>query len=169
VRSFLAAVPTTWDETRFIDGYPGRLAVLARRRGTDWYVAGISADSMIDTVEVPLRFLGAGTYDVGLISDGEVPRSVANATTTLTGRDTMTVELAPRGGFSARFVSRRPARARPVAGRTETDADGGIEPGVSASRSGSTSGGAARTPIRGSGAARPPAPSRPPTRRRPAD
>ncbi|MDE6161078.1 MAG: glycoside hydrolase family 97 protein, partial [Muribaculaceae bacterium] len=40
---FMKAVPTTWDETRFIDGYPGRYAVLARRHGNDWYVAGINA------------------------------------------------------------------------------------------------------------------------------
>jgi len=41
---FLRSLPTTWDETRFIDGYPGRYVVLARRHGQDWYVAGLSAE-----------------------------------------------------------------------------------------------------------------------------
>jgi len=41
---FLKALPTTWDETRYIDGYPGKYVVLARRHGNDWYVAGLSAE-----------------------------------------------------------------------------------------------------------------------------
>jgi hypothetical protein len=106
VRRFLAAVPTAWDETRFVDGYPGQLAVLARRRGTDWYVGAITSDTMVSVAEVPLRFLGAGTYDVSLISDGADADQFAYATETLIRRDTMTVELAPRGGFVARFTRR---------------------------------------------------------------
>ena len=41
--SFLRHIPTTWDETRFLDGYPGRYVVLARRHGSQWYVAGLNA------------------------------------------------------------------------------------------------------------------------------
>lgn len=128
VKEFLTAVPTAWDETRFVDGYPGQLAVLARRRGADWYVGAITSDTMVSVTEVPLRFLGAGTYDVALISDGEDVDKFAYATETLIRRDTMTVELAPRGGFVARFTRRggpepttpaagpstRPAPARPA-------------------------------------------------------
>ncbi len=40
---FLKEVPTTWDETVFIDGYPGKYCVLARRHADKWYVAGINA------------------------------------------------------------------------------------------------------------------------------
>ena len=40
---FMKAVPTTWDETRFIDGYPGKYVVLARRHGNTWYVAAVNA------------------------------------------------------------------------------------------------------------------------------
>lgn len=106
VRQFLTDVPTVWDETRFVDGYPGRLAVLARRRGTDWYVGAITADTIVSVAEVPLRFLGAGTYDVALISDGEDVDRFAYSTETLIRSDTMTVELAPRGGFVARLTRR---------------------------------------------------------------
>ncbi|MFL5617455.1 MAG: glycoside hydrolase family 97 catalytic domain-containing protein [Gemmatimonadaceae bacterium] len=106
VKEFLTVVPTVWDETRFVDGYPGRLAVIARRRGTDWYVGAITSDTMVSVAEVPLRFLGAGTYDVSLISDGDDVDKFGYATETLIRRDTMTVELAPRGGFVARFTRR---------------------------------------------------------------
>ncbi len=40
---FMKQVPTEWDETRFIDGYPGKYVVLARRHGESWYVAAVSA------------------------------------------------------------------------------------------------------------------------------
>jgi hypothetical protein len=128
VRRFLTTVPTVWDETRFVDGYPGQLAVLARRRGTDWYVGAITSDTLVSVAEVPLRFLGAGTYDVSLISDGEDVDRFAYAAETLIRRDTMTVELAPRGGFVARFTRRgapepdaatsSPAAGRPAQGTT---------------------------------------------------
>ena len=40
---FLKEVPTTWDETVFVDGYPGKYVVLARRNGDRWYIAGVNA------------------------------------------------------------------------------------------------------------------------------
>ncbi|MBF9252267.1 glycoside hydrolase family 97 protein [Pontibacter sp. 172403-2] len=40
---FLKQVPTTWDETMFLDGYPGKYCVLARRHGNTWYIAGVNA------------------------------------------------------------------------------------------------------------------------------
>ena len=43
---FMKQVPTTWDETRFIDGYPGQYVVMARRSGDKWYVVGISAEDV---------------------------------------------------------------------------------------------------------------------------
>ena len=42
---FMKKVPTTWDEVRFIDGYPGKYVILARRSGNRWFVAGINAES----------------------------------------------------------------------------------------------------------------------------
>lgn len=40
---FMKEVPTTWDEVRFIDGYPGKYIIMARRHGEKWYVAGVNA------------------------------------------------------------------------------------------------------------------------------
>jgi len=103
VKQFLQVVPTVWDETRFVDGFPGKFAVIARRRGPDWYIGAITSDTLVSAVEVPLRFLGAGSWNVGLISDGEDYDQFASNSETLTNLDTMTVELAPRGGFVARI------------------------------------------------------------------
>ncbi|MDH4461781.1 MAG: glycoside hydrolase family 97 catalytic domain-containing protein, partial [Flectobacillus sp.] len=42
--NFMKEVPTTWDEVKFIDGYPGKCVILARRHGTDWYIVAINAE-----------------------------------------------------------------------------------------------------------------------------
>ena len=53
---FMKQVPTNWDEVRFIDGYPGRYAIIARRAGNTWYVAGINADKqpLKKTITLPM-------------------------------------------------------------------------------------------------------------------
>ena len=75
---FLKAVPTTWDETRVIDGFPGEFVVIARRSGADWFIGGMNGDAA-RTVSIPLRFLGAGEYHralvVGRRRGGGLPRA----------------------------------------------------------------------------------------------
>ena len=51
---FLRQIPTTWSETRFLDGYPGKYVVLARRHGNDWYVAGLNAESQAKTLTITM-------------------------------------------------------------------------------------------------------------------
>lgn len=58
---FLKRMPTTWDETRFIDGYPGRYVVLARRHGNEWYVAGLNAQKEPLTLTLNLSDYGLST------------------------------------------------------------------------------------------------------------
>src|SRR5690606_32478908 len=69
VIKFRKEVPTTWDETIFIDGYPGKYVVLARRHGDTWYIAGINAEAKEKTITVSLPMLSAG--NVQLHSDGK--------------------------------------------------------------------------------------------------
>ena len=52
---FLRQVPTTWNETRFLDGYPGRYIVLARQHGNDWYVAGLNAEPQAKTLTIQME------------------------------------------------------------------------------------------------------------------
>ena len=53
---FMKAVPTTWDEVKFIDGYPGKYVILARRCGDKWFVVGINADKqpLKTTITLPM-------------------------------------------------------------------------------------------------------------------
>ena len=43
ILDFMKKIPTTWDQTLYIDGYPGKYAVIARRNNDQWYVAGVNA------------------------------------------------------------------------------------------------------------------------------
>lgn len=57
---FLKQVPTTWDEVKFIDGYPGKYVVLARRNGDKWYIAGVNAQKETVKLSVDLTMLESG-------------------------------------------------------------------------------------------------------------
>lgn len=59
---FMMDVPTTWDETVFIDGYPGKYCVLARRNGEKWYVVGVNAEKKTRTVRIKLPMLEGKTF-----------------------------------------------------------------------------------------------------------
>ena len=68
---FMKQVPTTWDETRFIDGYPGKYIVLARRHGTQWYVAAMNAEPQAKQLTLDLSVLdGFAIESATLLTDG---------------------------------------------------------------------------------------------------
>lgn len=58
--SFMKDIPSLWDEVRFIDGYPGKFVVLARRHGEKWYVAGINAQKESLKLKVNLPMIQSG-------------------------------------------------------------------------------------------------------------
>ena len=57
VQDFFTELPTVWDETRFVSGCPGKSAVLARRFGHSWYVAGINGLDEAQTFSLDLSFI----------------------------------------------------------------------------------------------------------------
>ena len=58
---FLRQLPTTWDETRFIDGYPTHFVVLARRHGDQWYVGGLNGTDQPMTLTLDLPMMAGQT------------------------------------------------------------------------------------------------------------
>ena len=93
VQDFLSSLPNVWDETRLLSGYPGKSAVIARRSGSRWYVAGING---LDDPQT-LRF------DLSFISGGSVARfaDAADGSWDLSVTDKLpsAVDCLPRGGF----------------------------------------------------------------------
>lgn len=97
---FMKKVPTTWDETRFIDGYPGKYCILARRQGNQWYVAGINASAQPLKLKIAIPFL-AGKV-VRRYEDH--PRKPIHTSEAKIGKDGVeTLTLQPDGGVV--FVS----------------------------------------------------------------
>ena len=101
VVDYLKQVPVVWDETRFVDGYPGEFAILARRSGDTWYVSGINGLNDQRKMSFPVNFLVADNCDVELITDGDGDRSFSRKAFTLAAEDELEVTMRPRGGFAA--------------------------------------------------------------------
>ncbi len=102
--AFLKAVPAAWDESKLLAGEPGKLVVVARRKGNSWFIAGISGTDVPQTVTVSLSPLGAGPHSLSMVLDGTTPRALTSATKTVAAGTALTVDLLPRGGFVAQVT-----------------------------------------------------------------
>lgn len=111
VREFVKDLPSVWDDVTFLDGYPGKYVVLARRRGDTWWIAGINGEDQSRAVTIDPSFLSDNPSDpargvVEHILDGrEGPNSFQQAPVELTG-DAWSVDLPPHGGFVAKYQAR---------------------------------------------------------------
>ena len=88
---FMKSVPTKWDEVRFIDGYPGKYIIMARRAGDKWYIAGVNAmeTPLKQTLTLPML---EGKSTVSLYQNSEVkPVKV-------TKKQTVKIEIPTNGG-----------------------------------------------------------------------
>jgi alpha-glucosidase len=104
--AFVREAPTSWDETRAIDGEIGRYVTIARRSGGDWYL-GAMTDWTSREIQVPLAFLGAGRYEAEIYEDGPDadtrPVEVTILHKEVTSATTLTARLAKGGGLAVRF------------------------------------------------------------------
>ena len=87
---FMKQVPTTWDEVRFIDGYPGQYVIMARRCGATWYVAGINATAQPVKKTLSLPMLAAD--EAQLYMNGQLK------TVKIAKKKTLKVEIPTNGG-----------------------------------------------------------------------
>ena len=94
---FMKQVPTTWDEIRFIDGYPGRYAIIARRHGEKWFVAGINAEEQPLKKTISLPMIAAGSQLQVYSDDAKLQGSVK--TMKLNRKKQMTVDIPCNGGI----------------------------------------------------------------------
>jgi alpha-glucosidase len=94
---FLRRLPVAWDDTRLVDGKPGRSVVLARRKGSDWYLAAINGQKQPARVSAPLRFLGEGVYEGVLISDQQ-SRVFASRPLAVNAGDKLDINMLAYGG-----------------------------------------------------------------------
>ncbi|MCB1173820.1 MAG: glycoside hydrolase family 97 catalytic domain-containing protein [Leptospiraceae bacterium] len=93
-RDFLRALPTSWDETRLLYGHPDQAIVLARRKGSRWFIGGISASDQALTIRIDPGFAAA---DMQLIRDGAAPQALAEEP--VRPGPGWQITIPPRGGF----------------------------------------------------------------------
>ena len=68
VREYMSSLPETWDDVKFIDGYPGKFVVLARQKGKRWYIAGINGENSERTITLNVPFINDKSKGI-LITD----------------------------------------------------------------------------------------------------
>lgn len=99
---FITSVPVTWDETRVIDAKAGEYILVAKRKGTKWYIGAITGKDS-QTLTLPLDFLGSGKHQLTYFEDG--PNSDRQAMeyrqrqSTVDASTTMTLHLVRNGGW----------------------------------------------------------------------
>ncbi|MEO8405613.1 MAG: glycoside hydrolase family 97 catalytic domain-containing protein [Chitinophagaceae bacterium] len=99
-KTFLKNVPNAWDDTKLLDGYPGQDVIIARRKGTSWYIGGINGERREKKKTIRFDFLHEGTrYKLTLIADGSHDKTFRTQYMTVDKSSSVEVKLLRRGGF----------------------------------------------------------------------
>ena len=105
--AFLDKVPTVWDDTRVLNGQPGKFVTIARENGDTWYVGSMTDWDSRD-LDVPLDFLGSGKYSAQIFADGADAdanaKSLAITTRKVNAGDHLALHLASGGGAAVIFT-----------------------------------------------------------------
>jgi hypothetical protein len=103
IKKFLSGMPTVWDETRLLGGYPGVDIIIARRKGEVWYIGALNGTDDARTLNFTPASLSAQGKTITLFKDGADDRNFAiEKDVPLTDADRkIEVECLPRGGFAA--------------------------------------------------------------------
>ena len=101
---FIAQIPTTFDETVALDGQLGEYTVIARRKGSVWYVAAMT-DWTARDLTISLDFIGEGQHTADIFADGVNAHKEAtdykHTQQTVTSKNRLTVHLSSGGGWTA--------------------------------------------------------------------
>ncbi|MDP4208863.1 MAG: glycoside hydrolase family 97 catalytic domain-containing protein [Bacteroidota bacterium] len=101
-KHFLMEVPNAWDNTKLIDGYPGKDLIIARQKGTAWYIGGINAENKEKRKKLLFDFLPEGVkFKLTLIMDGIHDKSFATQYMVVDKTSSVDVKMLRRGGFAA--------------------------------------------------------------------
>jgi len=106
--TFIASVPTVWDETKILSAQIGEYIVTARRKGNNWFVGGLT-NWNIRTLKVDFSFLPAGKYEVVMFTDGVNANRIASDykrfTFPLTIKS-LEIKMASGGGFAIQLIKK---------------------------------------------------------------
>lgn len=100
VKTYLQDLPTSWDDTKFIGGYPGKYFVVARRSGKSWFISGINAENHMHKLTIDLSFIKTPLKGY-VITDGENGNKFSHTSISLQKPNVFEMIMKPNGGFSA--------------------------------------------------------------------
>jgi len=106
-REMIKDVPSSWDQTRFIEGAPSEYIVLARRKGQDWFIAGMTSSPR--TVNIALDFLLEGKEYNALIFRDDTHTTMHRETRTINRETLLSIDLLQNGGFAVRLKPANPS------------------------------------------------------------
>ena len=101
-REMIKDVPSTWDEIKYLEGMPASHIVIARRKGEDWYIGGMTDAAR--TVNMKLDFLKEGKKYHALILSDDTHTTMKSESKLLTSSDDLSINLLERGGFALRLI-----------------------------------------------------------------
>lgn len=101
VKRLMGELPTAWEDTRLLSGYPGESVVMARKDGDTWYVGGLNGTDLVQRLPVDWSFLPEGDYQVTTFTGGSFNDHPWEITVKEATRDTLPALFSckPRGGF----------------------------------------------------------------------
>lgn len=103
---FLKIVPTTWDDIRFIDGYPGEFVAIAKKTGNEWFI-GVMNNSKEREIILKPDFLSPGEYTMDIWADAKDaskdPKNLKVTSQKIKSGDVVKIKLAKNGGWVARI------------------------------------------------------------------
>ncbi|WP_431292605.1 glycoside hydrolase family 97 catalytic domain-containing protein [Pedobacter sp. P26] len=102
VKTFLMELPTNWDDTRFIDGYPGQFYIVARRSGKKWYVSGINGENKQRDLSLNLAFLANKKAKL-IFSEGSAEVNLKSKEITVGSDGKLGLSLKGNDGFTLVF------------------------------------------------------------------
>ena len=94
---FLKELPTIWEETIFIDGYPGKYVILARRYKDKWYIAGLNAEKETKNIIIDLPMISSTTEMDYYTDNSEGYAELSKLSIDKSGK--IKVVMKPNGGF----------------------------------------------------------------------
>ena len=106
MKDFLKDVPVTFDETKLLDGYPGKYVLLVARKGESWFMAGINSQKEPDDFRVKCHFLKTGNYALRQIKDDNstTENSFHFDRSVIKNNFELNINLLPYGGFVAEII-----------------------------------------------------------------
>lgn len=104
---FLKIVPTVWDDTRFLDGYPGEYIVMAKRSGKQWFIGAMN-NRMKRIVEIETSFLPSGEYELEYWADAKnadkKPTEVSKKKVRFAAGKSLSIKMVSGGGYVGVFT-----------------------------------------------------------------